>query len=1153
MAEELAKKKRIRAGHRTSVTKLLHQAETALTGTPDVTKLTTFKMTLNEKIKTLSTLDDDVANLLDDEGALADDIDQADLYKQRIYTVIVSIDEAITPAPPTPPAPSTATATSSRDDPLPADAACRVKLPKLTIRPFDGDITKWTSFWDSYESAIHTNSKLSEVDKFNYLQSLLERTAREAISGLSLTAANYKEAVEILRKRFGSKQQIISKHMDILLHLDPVASTSARALRHLYDRIEANVRGLKSLGVDSETYGSLLSPVLLNKLPSDIRLIASREISEEDWTLDALLKIVEREVEARERAGGTQARTSERSASTLIASSSPGSPTCCYCQQGHSSNNCRSVTDLEERRRILKRTGRCYVCLRRGHMSRSCRSTTRCYKCKGKHHSSICPAETPKDQAPKDEPQTNQVTPSSQPSAGSKPGLNPNAPTFPSSTLLTVANKAVLLQTAQANIYDPARPQHTLKVRLILDGGSQHSYISNRAKETLHLAPEDECQLAIAAFGSKRSGAQRCEVVRVGVQTHDGPDPTLTLLTVPYICEPLSTQPISLCPEMYDHLSSLELADTSDGNKPMEVDILIGSDHYWRLMTGEIRRGPDGPVALHTRIGWVLSGPMTAANPDLSTVNLVTTHTLRIDAEPDSLKVLDDRLHSFWSLESLGVSDEKDPLLEEFNNNICFKEGRYEVTLPWRESHSPLPTNYQLAAKRLEGLHRRLRQDPVVLHEYDKIIRDQVEKGIVQIAQPCDQESRQKLHYLPHHAVVRRDKETTKIRVVYDASARSTGPSLNDCLYPGPKFNQKILDILLRFRSHLIPLTADIEKAFLMVSIAEQDRDVLRFLWFDNVLLEKPATIELRFARVVFGVSASPFLLNATVKHHLEKYLDTHSETVTAILQSIYVDDIVFGAEDEESAYKLYRESKEILRNGSFNLRKFTTSCPSLQDKIDKAEDPGTSGHAGGILDETFAKTTLGGTPSHKTSEQKILGVCWDTHSDCFVFDLHELAEIAVNLEPTKRNIVSMVGRFYDPIGVLSPIVVSFKVLIQEICESHVDWDQPLAEPQARKWHELVAELKQAQPIFISRGYFNGVNGHVVSSRLCGFCDASKKAYAAVIYLVIQTPIETRVQFVVSKTRVAPIRSQTIPRLELLSALLLARLMSTAQMPSPCS
>lgn len=243
-----------------------------------------------------------------------------------------------------------------------------------------------------------------------------------------------------------------------------------------------------------------------------------------------------------------------------------------------------------------------------------------------------------------------------------------------------------------------------------------------------------------------------------------------------------------------------------------------------------------------------------------------------------------------------------------------------------------------------------------------------------------------------------------------------------------------------------IPLTADIEKAFLMISVAEQDRDVLRFLWFDNVFLNEPTMIEMRFARVVFGVSSSPFLLNATVKHHLERFLTTHTETVTSILQSIYVDDVVFGAEDEENAYKLYRESKEILGSGSFNLRKFTSSCPLLQARINKAEGVETPSQMQGDLDETFAKTTLGGAPPTKKSEQKILGVCWDTLPDCFVFDLSELTEFASHLEPTKRNVVSMVGRFYDPIGVLSPVVVSFKVLIQEICESQVDWDQPLEE-----------------------------------------------------------------------------------------------------------
>lgn len=171
------------------------------------------------------------------------------------------------------------------------------------------------------------------------------------------------------------------------------------------------------------------------------------------------------------------------------------------------------------------------------------------------------------------------------------------------------------------------------------------------------------------------------------MKTHKGSDPKLTLLTVPYICEPLSIQPISLCPDRYDHLSSLELADASDGSRPMEVNLLIRSDHYWRLMTGEIRRGDNGPVTLHTRFGWVLSGPMAATSQEMSAVNLITTHTLQVDVEPNSLKKVDDHLHSFWNLESLGVSGEEDPLLEEFNNNIRFKEGRYEVILPLKESH----------------------------------------------------------------------------------------------------------------------------------------------------------------------------------------------------------------------------------------------------------------------------------------------------------------------------------------------------------------------------------------------------------------------------------------------------------------------------------
>ena len=149
------------------------------------------------------------------------------------------------------------------------------------MKKFNGDLTKWSTFWDCFESSVHGNSELSDVDKFNYLNSLLEGTAAEAVSGLMLTAVNYSEAIAILKKRFGNKQQIITKHMEILLHIEPVTSQyNIKGLQHLYDLVESQVRGLQALGVPAESFGSLLSSVLMNKLPQDLRLIVSREVKE---------------------------------------------------------------------------------------------------------------------------------------------------------------------------------------------------------------------------------------------------------------------------------------------------------------------------------------------------------------------------------------------------------------------------------------------------------------------------------------------------------------------------------------------------------------------------------------------------------------------------------------------------------------------------------------------------------------------------------------------------------------------------------------------------------------------------------------------------------------------------------------------------------
>ena len=297
----------------------------------------------------------------------------------------------------------------------------------------------------------------------------------------------------------------------------------------------------------------------------------------------------------------------------------------------------------------------------------------------------------------------------------------------------------------------------------------------------------------------------------------------------------------------------------------------------------------------------VLSGPVHRLLCTTTPLNLVTTHTLLVDVYnvDDSLQELDTTLKRFWDLESLGVKQNERSVYQGFQEDITFRDGRYEVSLPWKPSHPTLPDHYELALKRLGGLLKRLRHTPSVLCQYDAVIQDQLSCGIIEpvdeLKAPSDQ-----VHYLPHHAVVRSDNDTTKLRVVYDAPARGAGPALNDCLYTGPKFGQKIIEIIERFRSHKVVLVADIEKAFLMVSVSAKDRDALRFLWVDNVHETTPKVLTYRFIRAVFGVSSSPFLLNATIRYHLEKYNDSHPEFVQKFLGSVYVDDVSFGADCED-------------------------------------------------------------------------------------------------------------------------------------------------------------------------------------------------------------------------------------------------------------
>ena len=365
----------------------------------------------------------------------------------------------------------------------------------------------------------------------------------------------------------------------------------------------------------------------------------------------------------------------------------------------------------------------------------------------------------------------------------------------------------------------------------MLDGGSQRSYMTQRVKDELGLQPEHVEQVQIKTFGSDTSTLQTIEVVRVGISLRTGGTIQVMFSVVPLICESLACQPIAYTKAKYSHLEGLDLADHSQIGDELQIDALIGSDHYWQIATGKVIQRENSPTAIFTHLGWVLSGPVSGFTTQGNCFNLHITHSLHIASAEEHLE------NSLKALELLGITTTEPSVYDDFTNSIRFDNGCYTVSLPWKPNQmTQLPSNFCLAKRRLEGLLKRLRHEPEIRQEYHAVMQEQLRQGIIEkVDNESPHDTGRGIHYLPHHAVIRKDKATTKLRIVYDASARAGGPSLNDCLLSGLKFNQNILDIVLRFCCYKVPLIADGEKAFLMVSISEQDRDALRFLWVDSV------------------------------------------------------------------------------------------------------------------------------------------------------------------------------------------------------------------------------------------------------------------------------------------------------------------------------
>ena len=285
--------------------------------------------------------------------------------------------------------------------------------------------------------------------------------------------------------------------------------------------------------------------------------------------------------------------------------------------------------------------------------------------------------------------------------------------------------------------------------------------------------------------------------------------------------------------------------------------------------------------------------------------------------------ILISMLRQFWNTESIGVlEDDHNNAMPAFLNQLQFKQNRYEVGLLWKEDHLEISDHYAICMNRLRYLQHKLLKSIGLLKRYNSIIQDQLRQGIIEpvmegtaslLKTNIIVNTNRMVHNLPHHCVIRQDKQTTKLRIVYDGSAKmkTDSISLNDCLETGPNLIPKLFDVLITFQWHLVAVTADIEKAFPMIGIRPSDRDMLCFLWLKNPCNVKSDALELRLARLLFGLCPSPAILGSVISHHLDKYWSNHPEIIPSIKKLFYVDDLISGGNTVEEALRIYEVANQ--------------------------------------------------------------------------------------------------------------------------------------------------------------------------------------------------------------------------------------------------
>ena len=978
-----------------------------------------------------------------------------------------------------------------------------LKLPKIELPMFEGELTEWRSFSDIFDSMVHNNTSLGDVDKFLYLKSALKGEALKIVGSLSTTAVHYEQARQLLRDRYENYRCIKQAHLKLLFDQPEVKPRCVASLRHLLDTTNKHVAALNALGEQTEMWSSILNFLVLSKLDFESKKQFELHYNNlREPTFAQLLGFFNNRCQALERVetnnksknvksftsiAENSSKTDKNSASTSNSRFNKSSK-CPICKREHTIYHCNIFAGLSAKERFdkSKELRLCINCLSKDHSVGECKSRS-CYKCDKKHHtllhfegrsSASVNTESSSETPDQSSTQTNVSLQSS---------YLDSEQVLLSTSLLKVKNLSGDLVTGRA----------------LLDTGSQCCFISEGFSRRLKLKSRPTV-LNVNTLGYSTQQVTSFIDLEIHSNTEKFSLP-IRAFVLPKLTAVLPQTPVEQCSEL-EFLNALKLADPSYGS-PGNIDILLSNESFLKIIQPGIRSNKTGNIkALNTTFGWIVGGTI---KKDLNRFTALISFNAC-----EELPELDFKLTKFWEYEEIMdvVKKELNPCEEHFKLT-CERDcaGRFHVELPFIQNdlHYNFSSSKRFALSRFNALERKFFNEPEFKKLYTEFIEDYLRKGFVEKV-PLEDYEQSNAYYLPHHGVLKESSMTTKLRTVFDGSSALSGyPSLNSTLFSGPKTQNDMFNILLRFRIHYVCFLSDIEKMYCQIKIKKHHRDFLRFFWRTN---DTNALTILRLTSLPFGLNCSPYIAITCLKKLARELKKSFPEACNTILHDSYIDDIISGSDTLGNAMCLTKDLQTVCISGGFNLRKWYSNNDSLLKFLSQSINLKADSF------DIVEKPT------------KVLGIPWCPKTDEFFFDFDSQYEI----NRTKRSILSSIVQIFDPFGWLGPIIIKGKILIQQLWLKKVDWDLQLPYSLGQEWLTVLKQLSSINEVRITR-YLGDLNVGL----LCAFTDASEKAYGSCIYLVGNGTVK----LLAAKSRVAPLKTISLARLELCAAVLGAKLL----------